>query len=457
MSLYGYVRNTTPYINELAEKSTIFHNHHAAGNFTMPSTASFFTGVYPWKHRAFQQLSSIYQTQAGLNIFSGFVEAGYTTLAYTHNIHVSYLLNQLKDNIDSLTPMQDLMRVNPNHLPELFDNDYPMGFYATKRWRDDYRGISTSTFFFPLADMYNRLVAQKEIDLLRKKYPLGLAKNTEDYYYILEDAMNWSFDVLSDTESPFFAYIHLFPPHNPYRPRAEFVDLFKNDQAIFTEKPQHFFTEGISSQEQLALRQRYDEYIANVDHELGRLYKNLDEAGALENSYLIVTSDHGELFERGINGHLTPVLFESLLNIPLIIHAPGQTQRKNIYSVTSTVDLMPTLLHLAGEPKPELTEGEILPPFVDAWSDERPVFTVEAKQNSRFLPLTKASISNIRWPYKFINYRGYPEMKEHDELYDLSNDPNEIENLALSKTSIVADLKEEIEESLRNAESSLFG
>jgi hypothetical protein len=118
---------------------------------------------------------------------------------------------------------------------------------------------------------------------------------------------------------------------------------------------------------------------------------------------------------------------------------------------------MPTLLHLAGEPKPELTEGEILPPFVDAWSDERPVFTVEAKQNSRFLPLTKASISNIRWPYKFINYRGYPEMKEHDELYDLSNDPNEIENLALSKTSIVADLKEEIEESLRNAESSLFG
>ena len=457
MSLYGYFRNTTPFFNELAEKSTIFHNHHAAGNYTMPSTASLFTGVYPWKHRAFQQLSSIYRTREEPNIFSEFVEADYTTLAYTHNIHVSYLLNQLREKIDLLTPMQDLMRVNPNHLPEMFDNDYPMGFYATKRWRDDYRGISTSAYFFPFADMYNRLVAQSEIDLLRKQYPLGLAKNTEDYFYVLEDAMDWSFKVLSDTESPFFAYIHLFPPHDPYRPRAEFVDLFKNDQAEFLEKPHHAFTENESTHKLLYLRQRYDEYIANVDNELGRLYRRLEEAGVLETSYLIVTSDHGELFERGIHGHLTPALFEGLLHVPLLIHAPGQTQRKDVYSVTSTVDLMPTLLHLAGKPKPESIDGKILPPFAGTWSDDRPVFTVEAKQNSRFLPVTKASISNIRWPYKLINYRGYPDMKERDELYDLSKDPDEMENLALTKTSVVADLRAEIDEGLQTAESSLFG
>ena len=118
---------------------------------------------------------------------------------------------------------------------------------------------------------------------------------------------------------------------------------------------------------------------------------------------------------------------------------------------------MPTLLHLAGKPKPDSIDGKILPPFAGTWSDDRPVFTVEAKQNSRFLPVTKASISNIRWPYKLINYRGYPDMKERDELYDLSKDPDEMENLALTKTSVVADLRAEIDEGLQTAESSLFG
>ena len=78
-------------------------------------------------------------------------------------------------------------------------------------------------------------------------------------------------------------------------------------------------------------RQTYDEFIANLDYEFGRLLDYLEEIGLLGSSYLILTSDHGELFERGHRGHNTPLLFEPLLRVPLVISSPGQEERKDIH------------------------------------------------------------------------------------------------------------------------------
>ena len=95
-------------------------------------------------------------------------------------------------------------------------------------------------------------------------------------------------------------------------------------------------------------RREYDEYVANVDAEFGRLYDYLQDTGILDTSYLIVTSDHGQLFERGVNGHVTPLLSEAIIHVPLIISAPGQADRQDIYSPTSCVDVVPTLLKMTG-------------------------------------------------------------------------------------------------------------
>src|SRR5690242_2896982 len=53
LSLYGYQRETTPNFARLAARSTVYHSHYSAGNFTSPGTATTLTGMYPWKHRAF--------------------------------------------------------------------------------------------------------------------------------------------------------------------------------------------------------------------------------------------------------------------------------------------------------------------------------------------------------------------------------------------------------------------
>ena len=52
-SLYGYPRQTTPHIDQLAEKAIVYHNHYASGHYTYPNTASFLTGVLPWTHKGY--------------------------------------------------------------------------------------------------------------------------------------------------------------------------------------------------------------------------------------------------------------------------------------------------------------------------------------------------------------------------------------------------------------------
>ena len=64
----------------------------------------------------------------------------------------------------------------------------------------------------------------------------------------------------------------------------------------------------------------------------------------LDDTYVIVTSDHGEMFERGIRGHVTPTLYEPVIRVPLLIAKPGQREREDVYAPTSCVDLLPTLL-----------------------------------------------------------------------------------------------------------------
>ena len=77
---------------------------------------------------------------------------------------------------------------------------------------------------------------------------------------------------------------------------------------------------------------------------------------------------------------MTPLLNQPLVHIPLIIFEPGQTTRRDVFENTSAVDILPTLLHLAGEPIPDWVEGEILPPYSPSQKD-RSIFALEAKKN----------------------------------------------------------------------------
>ena len=98
---------------------------------------------------------------------------------------------------------------------------------------------------------------------------------------------------------------------------------------------------------------------------------------------------------------------------------------------------MPTILHLLNQNKPSWCEGEVLPSLGGNMDQQRSIFAMDGKKNHRLKPLTRATFSIIRWPYKLINYRGYAGYEDIDELYHLENDPDELNNLLKSKPDIV--------------------
>ena len=139
------------------------------------------------------------------------------------------------------------------------------------------------------------------------------------------------------------------------------------------------------------LWQRYDEYIAYTDSEFGRLIQSLEQKGILKDTVVILTSDHGEMFERGIHGHITPTLYEPLIHIPLIVAEPQQEKAFHVHTNTSSVDILPTLARLINEPFPEWCEGQILPlTDSDNLENERSIFSLEAKENPKHGPIKKS-------------------------------------------------------------------
>jgi arylsulfatase A-like enzyme len=139
------------------------------------------------------------------------------------------------------------------------------------------------------------------------------------------------------------------------------------------------------------------------------------------------------MFERGIPDHRHPVFYQAVARVPLMILPPRQTARQDIYAPTSAVDLLPTLLHLSGEPIPEILEGDVLPPFsVRSRDESQAIFAMDARTNDQFRPLEKTTIMLRKGTYKLTYYLGYDQLpggEPYFELYDLAEDPEELRNL----------------------------
>jgi len=200
----------------------------------------------------------------------------------------------------------------------------------------------------------------------------------------------------------------------------------------------------------------YDEFILYVDHEFARLYEFMEQSGLLENTWLILTSDHGEMFERGISGHATKVFFEPVIRVPLLVFEPGRKTRQDIFTPTQAIDLFPTLLHVTGQEIPAWCEGGVLPPYIPAAPGQpRSIFALQARYNEKYAPIQEATAMLVRWPYKLVHYFGYEELGdagEMMELYHLENDPDELDDLSISHKGVASELLDELQTAINKAD-----
>ena len=438
ISQYGYNRRTTPNLERLAEKAIVYHNHFAGGHFTTPGTASLLTGTTSWTHRAFKH-NEVVNAVAEHNIFNAF--SGYHRLAYTHNPLADTLLHQFMTDMESYTPWPDqYFQKDPLNFT-FFKNDQDIASLGWRRGMKRLEAGHAYTLF--LSQIYEYFINKKVADLA-PDFPRGIPNYSELglNYFTLEQGMDWLSSSLNNAPQPFLGYYHFLPPHDPYNTRRDFMDNFASENYQLSDKPLHFLDQTIPDDRMIDHHRWYDEFILYVDAEFARLYNQLEQNGILDNTWLILTSDHGEMFERGILGHTAPVFHQPILHIPLMIFPPGQNRRVDIFEKTEAIDLLPSLLQITEQDIPGWAEGIVMPPFDrSAPNPERDISTIQVEKRDAHGKISEASAVIVRGDYELIWYFGYEQLEdEFIELYDLSNDPEEKINLYSSQKNNVADL-----------------
>ena len=171
----------------------------------------------------------------------------------------------------------------------------------------------------------------------------------------------------------------------------------------------------------------------------------------------MLTSDHGEMFERGTWGHLTKLMYDPVLRIPLLIFDPERRTRLDVYGRTSAIDLLPTLLHSNGYSIPKWLDGDILPPFQNPMNKN--IYAFHSRYAEKDQAITEGSATLIQDQYKLIVYFGYKEITREGmliELYDVENDPDELIDISSINNEIADKMLAEVMSNFTNGYQRLI-
>jgi arylsulfatase A-like enzyme len=403
-SVYGYSRRTTPNLEAFAQEGVLFRNAISASDITLSSHASIYTGLYPSWHRAYlvpvgdpPPLDSSFRTMA-----ETLSDSGYSTMAILANcayLRPIFHLNQGFQLYDVRTVVNGSTAGG--------------GFYLRDLLR---RGL-------------DRFMLTAELD---REY-----RRADD---ITDDGLR-VFGAMQSRAAPFFLNLNYMDAHDPYIPPAPYRDLFPGRNPSFRASRVHQLHRELALLQRPAslagdlthIESQYDGAITYVDSQVKRLLEGLKTAGLYDNTLVIVTSDHGEaLGERSALGHPVSV-HQELVHVPLLIKYPKSTAAvsgQQVDAYASGVDLLPTVLDVAGIPIPANLQGVSLR-TLDPHAD-RMVWTASFPDNlsrlRRRTDLAQHAVYQKNW--KLIG-----STTGQRELYDVGNDPKELQNLYGDNTS----------------------
>lgn len=463
MSLYGYHINTTPNIDALAKKSYVFDAMIANSNWTRPSAASIIIGKYPDTHKIFDY--GLRKKRTGYNrenLARALKENGYRTAAVISNDLAHPSSNGTFRDFDYLpdTLIKELAMKGP--VEKIFS-------YLPKKLH------VSSTFLVLLEDillpfepaivklMPGRFAAKPDhgavIEAERAAIAAAMeAKISEEAKLVFKKSL----DFMLRADPPFFIWIHILPPHDPYYASGRFKYTLLNEK-VFTARldfEDYLYKTYLPEQQNIVdkIRLRYNENIMYADDEFGKFIKALSSENLYENSVLIVSSDHGESFRKGYVGHTSldrkdkpkdmsfrNNLYQQFIRIPLLIHMPEQQNSKRIKGNAEHVDLAPTILDLLNINIPGWMEGESLKgAMYDNQITEKPKYSMSFSELSVKEPTPKRAIAVIKGDYKYI----FETKTGAGELYNIKKDPYENKNLVDSEQGIAEELRRWLEKRL---------
>jgi arylsulfatase A-like enzyme len=398
LPVYGYGRDTTPNLRIFARKATVYSRAIAAADFTLPSHASIFTSLYPGWHGAYHAPPD-YPVGRPLG-------PGHVTLAESLRSH-GYQTMATVANHAYLSPWVGLAKGF-----EVYDSSAPLLLLPSQR------------------PFYLRQSARRI---------LGLVTDADGFYGATlraGDINRRAFALLDQAKNrgPFFLFLNFMDAHLYYTPPPPYNKRFGEGGAH--PDPSEYRNvwldvnsgkRGLSAAEAAHLESQYDGGIAAIDSEIGNLLARLRKLRLYENTVIIVTSDHGEAFgDHGLLEHALGSVYQEHIHVPLLIKYPGQHEARESDALASHVDLMPTVLDLAGIAPPAGAQGKTLR---SPRSGETEAVYSEATTdpaldglNPRFRGIRRAIFSDFS---KLIVWTAGPS-----EFYDLAADPHETHNLS---------------------------
>ena len=315
LGCYGGPKDISPSIDGIAAEGVLFESVHAASPWTAPSFGTLFTGVSPTVHGA-----------------GGMLARGSREGADIHGVTVGGIRTHLATMAELLSgTMRTAAVVNNAFVTK------ELGFA---------RGFDH--FDFRIARLTRYRTADATTDA----------------------AVAWLKD---NGDNPFFLLVHYFDPHIQYGPPAKYVAMFAKDRPPRIAVP--FVDHGAArdgsldpdEREKAFIRGLYNGEVRFADDEIGRLLAVMKQSGRLEDTWIVVLSDHGEEhFEHGSfeHGHRYE---EEVVRVPFILRAPGGRWHagRRIPTNVSHIDVLPTMLEIAGVASPAHLEGHSVLAMLD--------------------------------------------------------------------------------------------
>jgi choline-sulfatase len=329
---YGNQQIETPTLDGLAQHGVLFENAVAQAPLTPPSHASIFTGTNPNVHHV-RNTGGFALQSSSVTLATILKAQGWDTAAF-------------------------------------------VGATVLKKASGFGHGF----------DVYDDQMPQPEKSLEEREYPERRAG------VVVDHALNW---LQSQTGKPFFMWLHLYDPHEPYDPPAPFREKYRNNL--------------------------YDGEVAYTDQQLGRFLDAVSKRSPADKTLIVVLADHGEsLGEHGEFNHGV-FLYDATLHIPFLMWGPGVPAGVRVNQQARTIDVLPTILELLNGKAPASVQGvSLIPAFSGrsvptTYSYEE---TLYPKMNMGWAELR--GIRTAQWKYV---------RAPKPELYDLARDPRETTNV----------------------------
>jgi len=398
---YGNRIVRAPHFERLGSEGVVFERALCASPLCVPSRASFLTGLLPSRNGAYDNAGEL---PASVPTFAHHLRAlGYRTVL-TGKMHF----------------------IGPDQLHGFEERPLPDVYPAGLDWIPDWRLGDDETL-----PWYHDLSSVLRAGPIRRTLQVGYDAE------VVEHARRTIEESARADERPLLLVASFTHPHDPYEVPAAYWDRYDGVEIDPPEHPEPPVPLDpptrrlramvaadrieVGAEQTLLARRGYYGAISLVDDHVGSLVDALSACGLADDTVIVVTSDHGEMLgERGLWYKMAP--FEDSIRVPLIVHAPSRYAARRVGEPVSLLDLLPTLVDVAGgtAPAPGLDGVSLAPALTGS---EPPARDLPLEYLAEGVRAPQVTI--VRGSRKLVRSLGEPDL-----LYDLAGDPGERTNLS---------------------------